>query len=571
MLLCMEAGREYDLNLLSALHILAHVWSNTPAEVIANCFRHSGFVRPDVCEAILDATSEDSQETAEEVDDSCLERVLPSGVQLADYIAIDHDVATAGQLSDDEITSEVLGGRDEHDSDDTSDQPSRRRTVKEAAEALAVLEEFCDGIPESNSENGKPVSSSIVNVSNNRPVASTSSMTSLVASYGSSHPSATTGATVVVSSGVGAAPVQTVANTRGLATLGVAATPSLANSKCATALLAPSTTTNLATLVTSQQVGGPLLSKCLRGGTVGHAMGSMPQAATTGLGLLSHAVTNSSAAAAVQVVANPVGGVKVLAGPAPSSSPPSSTNNGGHLVALTVTPAVSTLAPVVVAPPSSTLAAMTSSVAPPKSLVRTTSGANVGRAGGAGTTPVALVTAAQAKSLFLGPHGVAVTASPVGGGGVGAATTGVVHRRGLPQVLTPRALATSTVLSGTAGALKQVRAGTAPGSQALSQLAAHVTHVAAASSPTAAVGQLPLMAPLSVVGHLPALLSQQFLSPGANLGTLTGAASHHHHHHHHHHPHHAAGAAAVVKPLVVVSLPNVVAQPATPTSVGTAQ
>lgn len=149
MLLCMEAGREYNLNLLSALHILAHVWSNTPAEVIANCFRHSGFVRPDVCEAILDATSEDSQETAEEVDDSCLERVLPSGVQLADYIAIDRDVATAGQLSDDEIISEVLGGHDEHDSDDTSDQPSRRRTVKEAAEALAVLEEFCDGIPES--------------------------------------------------------------------------------------------------------------------------------------------------------------------------------------------------------------------------------------------------------------------------------------------------------------------------------------------------------------------------------------------------------------------------------------
>ncbi|KAM7311326.1 max-binding protein MNT isoform X1 [Ixodes scapularis] len=441
--------------------------------------------------------------------------------------------------------------------------PSPTRSPKPT---LAYL---CDAV--GNSENGKPVSSSIVNVSNNKPVASTSSMTSLVASYGGSHPSATTGATVVVSSGVGAAPAQTVANTRGLATLGVAPTPSLANSKCATALLAPSTTANLATLVTSQQVGGPLLSKCLRGGTVGHTMGSMPQAATTGLGLLSHAVTNSSAATAVQVVANPVGGVKVLAGPAPSSSPPSSTNNGGHLVALTVAPAVSTLAPVVVAPPSSTLAAMASSVAPPKSLVRTTSGANVGRAGGAGTAPVALVTAAQAKSLFLGPHGVAVTASPVGSGGVGVATTGVVQRRGLPQVLTPRALATSTVLSGTAGALKQVRAGTAPGGQALSQLAAHVTHVAAASSPTAAVGQLPLMAPLSVVGHLPALLSQQFLSPGANLGTLTGAASHHHHHHHHHHPHHAAGAAAVVKPLVVVSLPNVVAQPATPTSVGTAQ
>lgn len=117
-----------------------------------------------------------------------------------------------------------------------------------------------------------------------------------------------------------------------------------------------------------------------------------------------------------------------------------------------------------------------------------------------------------------------------------------------------------------AGTLKQVRGG----SPALSQLAAHVTHVAATSGapPSATtMGQIPLMAPLSVVGHLPALLSQQFLAPN-NLGTLA-ATSHHHNHHHHHHP---GVAAAVVKPLVVVSLPSVVAQPATtPTSVGTAQ
>ncbi|CAN7937585.1 unnamed protein product [Ixodes hexagonus] len=421
------------------------------------------------------------------------------------------------------------------------DRNSARTCLSPTRSPKPTLAYLCDVVGDVSNNNTS---------NNNKPVASTSSMTSLVASYGGGHPSATTGATVVVSSGVRvAAPSQTVANTRGMATLGATSTlcpPN--NSKSAAAVLAPgSGATNMAALT---------------------------QVATTGLGLLSHAVTSSpaSAAAAVQVFANPAGGVKVLAGPPATSSPPSS-NNGGPLVALTVAPPSTTLAPMTVAPPSSsTLAAMaaSSSVAP-KSLVRVTAGVNVGRPGGAGTTPVALVTAAQAKSLFLGPHGVAVTASPVGAS-MGATATGVVHRRGLPQVLTPRALATGTVLSGTAGALKQVRAG----GQALSQL---VTHVAAASSPTAAVGQIPLMAPLSVVGHLPTLLSQQFLSPGTNLGALTGTATSHHHHHHHHHQqqqqqqqaHHPTNASAVVKPLVVVSLPNMVAQPATPTSVGTAQ
>ncbi|KAL1428344.1 hypothetical protein MTO96_002728 [Rhipicephalus appendiculatus] len=136
-------------------------------------------------------------------------------------------------------------------------------------------------------------------------------------------------------------------------------------------------------------------------------------------------------------------------------------------------------------------------------------------------------------------------------------------RRGLPQILTPRVTGATVLSNSTVGTLKPVR-GSSP---ALSQLAAHVTHVAAATAPT---GQIPLMAPISVVGHLPTLLSQQFLSPG--LGPLAAAAAasaggnaHHHHHHHH------AGATAVVKPLVVVSLPNVVAQPATSSSVGTAQ
>uniref|UniRef100_A0A1E1X330 Putative tigger transposable element n=1 Tax=Amblyomma aureolatum TaxID=187763 RepID=A0A1E1X330_9ACAR len=149
MLLCKEAGREYyDLNLLSAIHILVQVWNNTPAEVIANSFRHSGFVRPDDCDVPPEVTAEDTPEPTEnmdneEVDDRRFEFLLPSGVQLADYVAIDDDAAVAGLLTDADILSEVLDGDENHSDEDDRDPPSRRRTVQEAAEALAVLEEFC--------------------------------------------------------------------------------------------------------------------------------------------------------------------------------------------------------------------------------------------------------------------------------------------------------------------------------------------------------------------------------------------------------------------------------------------
>ncbi|KAK8767886.1 hypothetical protein V5799_005331 [Amblyomma americanum] len=147
MLLCMEAGKKYDLTLLSALNILAHEWANTPTAVIANCFRHSGFVQPNC--GVGELPTEAADATTE--DDSCFDSVLPPAVRLADYVSIDDGVAIAGQLTEDEIIQEVRGA----DNDDSSEDDvcehlpqTPKRTVKEAAEALSVLEDFCEQIPD---------------------------------------------------------------------------------------------------------------------------------------------------------------------------------------------------------------------------------------------------------------------------------------------------------------------------------------------------------------------------------------------------------------------------------------
>ncbi|KAH7956630.1 hypothetical protein HPB52_011211 [Rhipicephalus sanguineus] len=86
----------------------------------------------------------------EEVNDTHFESLLPSGVQLVDYVAIDDDVAVAGLLTDDDILSEVLTKDQNHCSDDdTQDEPMRHRTLQEAAEALAVFKQFCVGFRDS--------------------------------------------------------------------------------------------------------------------------------------------------------------------------------------------------------------------------------------------------------------------------------------------------------------------------------------------------------------------------------------------------------------------------------------
>ncbi|KAK8768930.1 hypothetical protein V5799_014606 [Amblyomma americanum] len=98
MRLCMERKQQYDITLLSAIHILAHVLVNTPPEVVSNCFKHSGFVWPETSQSLESATPEED-------DDGAFIDLLPTEVPLADNVAIDDGVIVAGQLSDDEMTS----------------------------------------------------------------------------------------------------------------------------------------------------------------------------------------------------------------------------------------------------------------------------------------------------------------------------------------------------------------------------------------------------------------------------------------------------------------------------------
>nr|XP_037272474.1 tigger transposable element-derived protein 6-like [Rhipicephalus microplus] len=112
MLLCMESGKQYEVDLLSATQMLAYVRNNTPPVVVANCFRHS-----DLVHGTADPGVVADEETGKEQDGHYV-CIMPADVPLGDYFAIDSDVAMAGTVTDSDIVAEVLGGEGESADED---------------------------------------------------------------------------------------------------------------------------------------------------------------------------------------------------------------------------------------------------------------------------------------------------------------------------------------------------------------------------------------------------------------------------------------------------------------------
>ncbi|XP_064471150.1 tigger transposable element-derived protein 4-like [Ornithodoros turicata] len=94
MLLCMETGKEYQVNLLSAIHLLSYAWDKVSETTIANCFHHAGFVTHS---SPTETLAENSVEELPEDDDPNLLSDLKSAgisMDMVAYVNVDDDVAT---------------------------------------------------------------------------------------------------------------------------------------------------------------------------------------------------------------------------------------------------------------------------------------------------------------------------------------------------------------------------------------------------------------------------------------------------------------------------------------------
>lgn len=95
----MDNPTQYEVSLLSAIHMLARAWGRVKQETIANCFRACGFIA-----SASGGDSSCSTEEAEtsELDDNGLAAAL-SDVRFEEYVAVGSTVETTGALADIEI------------------------------------------------------------------------------------------------------------------------------------------------------------------------------------------------------------------------------------------------------------------------------------------------------------------------------------------------------------------------------------------------------------------------------------------------------------------------------------
>ncbi|KAH8009847.1 hypothetical protein MRX96_000805 [Rhipicephalus microplus] len=111
-----RSEEEKEISVLDAIHMIASSWSAVSQTIIANSFKHCGFMRETASTAGDSTSSMDEDLSA--IKDNAFERLNPA-TTFADFTEAEDNVATCGKLSlDKAVTEKLLGG----DATATSDE-----------------------------------------------------------------------------------------------------------------------------------------------------------------------------------------------------------------------------------------------------------------------------------------------------------------------------------------------------------------------------------------------------------------------------------------------------------------
>ncbi|XP_037558463.1 jerky protein homolog-like [Dermacentor silvarum] len=143
MLLVMDSGKTYTIDLLGAVHLLAHSWREVQPATIQNCFARAQF-------KILEGDDDADGEDAEDCENLLVEVLERQGaadeeVNFGTFRDVDGDVTTSPDFSDSDIVAAVAprpaSSESEEDSDvEVDDGPS----LSDAARAVAVMRAFAE-------------------------------------------------------------------------------------------------------------------------------------------------------------------------------------------------------------------------------------------------------------------------------------------------------------------------------------------------------------------------------------------------------------------------------------------
>lgn len=132
------------LRSLDAILIIYDVWNKLTTATIFNCYKHAGFVR-DSPRTPSGAAHNDDDDVSLTVWARALNKGLPIGnEELEQYSAIDDDLATCEEPTDENISQNVIVNSQDSDdnNDDGQEENCTTLSVSEALKAAEVLNVF---------------------------------------------------------------------------------------------------------------------------------------------------------------------------------------------------------------------------------------------------------------------------------------------------------------------------------------------------------------------------------------------------------------------------------------------
>ena len=144
MVFAVDNKEQFSVNVLEALRILKSAWCKVTPQTIVNCFRHAGFLVPNVDEEFEIEVREGGSDSGIQKEE--ILRILPQGVTFADYLSVDDGIIPTGVMTDDDIVEAFTnaGGEptlDEFEEDDTP-FPLEVPTSCEALKALKLVQRY---------------------------------------------------------------------------------------------------------------------------------------------------------------------------------------------------------------------------------------------------------------------------------------------------------------------------------------------------------------------------------------------------------------------------------------------
>ncbi|KAH8026209.1 hypothetical protein HPB51_017135 [Rhipicephalus microplus] len=130
-LLCLENQIKYNVDLMSAMSMLADAWKAVLAGTISNCFRHAGFT--------LRSEPDTADTAAEEPNNATEEPDLPPSASSSGFANVDSAVSSCAVLNDDMIEQVLQPSNSGSDSDDDDAPCAPEPSHADLSRALAVL------------------------------------------------------------------------------------------------------------------------------------------------------------------------------------------------------------------------------------------------------------------------------------------------------------------------------------------------------------------------------------------------------------------------------------------------